>query len=60
MPDAGDITVKLEDEVVISGSPATVYVYQGDKLVAQVTADTELQRGADGGLYYAVVLKRET
>lgn len=54
------IRVELKDEIAIRKDPATVLVYDGEQLVAEVVAKVELDRGADGGWYYVVKLEKKT
>lgn len=50
------IRVELAQESVVSNTPASVRVYQGEELVTEVVAEIVLQQGADGGHYNAVAL----
>jgi hypothetical protein len=52
-----NIRVEIESEIATSKDPAQVLVYDGDKLVAKVTADVESKQGADDGFYPCVMLK---
>lgn len=52
------VRVEVESEEGTSRCPARVLVYEGDQLVVEVVARTELKRGADGGWYRCVTLKK--
>ncbi len=52
------VKVELEQEVGTSHHPARVIIYDGNQLVEEVTAKVELKKGADGGWYHCVTLKK--
>ena len=56
---ATHVRIETQDEQVILGKPARVYVYEGNKLVTVVTAKVEPRQGADGGDYPSVTLKKQ-
>lgn len=51
--------VEIESESGTSRAPASVKVYEGDKLVTTIIATVEMKQGADGGLYPCVTLKQQ-
>jgi len=53
------IRVEIVSESGTSLDPAKVFVYENDRLVAEVVAEIELKQGADGGLYSCVTLKKK-
>ena len=52
------VTVNILSEIATSREPARIMVYEGDKLVAEVTAEIHDEQGADGGIYSVVKLKK--
>ena len=50
------IRVETKSEIAIYSEPATVKVFDGEKLVAEVTAIIQHEQGADGGYYNVVKL----
>lgn len=60
MAGSGKIRVEVESEEGCSERPASVRVFENNKLIVEVTATTELKPGADSNLYPCVTLtKRE-
>jgi len=55
-----EIRVEFKSQVVISGEPASVRVFRGEELIAEIVAEIELQRGADSGFYHSVKLTKVT
>lgn len=53
-----EISVEIRSEIATSRDPARVLIYDGKRLVAEVTAEVELKSGADGGYYHCVTLKK--
>lgn len=53
------IRVEIRSGVATSDKPATVLVYEDDRLIAQVVAEIEHLPGADGGHYPCVILKKQ-
>ena len=52
--------VELTSETGTGSQIASVSVFDdAGRLHAYITADRELRKGADGGLYYRIILKRE-
>jgi hypothetical protein len=51
------IRVVLNSERAISRDPATVEVYDGDRLVSRVTVRMVHEQGADGGWYSVAKLE---
>lgn len=54
-----EVRIELKSQVGTSHDPATVRVYVGEKLISEVVASIEQQKGADGGLYPCVTLKEK-
>lgn len=55
-PDS-EVRVELRSESVALGTPATIKFYVDGQLRAEIWAEVESQKGADGGQYPAVVLR---
>ncbi len=53
-----NIRVEIESEGGCSRAPASVKVYDDDKLIMEVIAKIEPQKGADGGWYNCVTLEK--
>jgi len=53
-----NVRVEIESEIATSSRPARVLVYEGDRLVEEITAEVELKQGADDGYYHCVTLKK--
>ena len=52
------VTIELQEEQVLFGTPARVLIYDERKrLVHEIVATLGRQQGADGGWYQAVTLK---
>jgi hypothetical protein len=54
------IRIEITQEWVSVGIPARVRIYEGDRLIAEVTGKIGYQVGADGGIYHAVVLEQSS
>lgn len=52
---AGPVTIKAEDEQIACNRGARVILCEGTNLVVEVLAKIEKQKGADGGLYDAII-----
>lgn len=52
------VEINFESEGCISGKPAKVEIYENGKIIAIIEGKTELQPGADRGLYHCTVLKQ--
>lgn len=53
------IRIEIKSEIATSDHPARVLVYQGNRLIEEITAQIELKQGADGGYYPCVNLSRK-
>lgn len=51
----GPVTIKAEDEQIACNRGARVILCEGTNLVVEIIAKTEKQKGADGGLYDAII-----
>lgn len=52
------IRIECNSEVATSSKPATVRIYESERLVAEVTAAIQQEKGADGGYYDVVKLTK--
>lgn len=53
----GQIRIEIESQVGTSRNPASIHIYEGDRLIAEIVASTSLQPGADGGYYDCIILE---
>lgn len=51
----GPVTIKAEDEQIACNRGARVILCEGTNLVVELLAKIEKQKGADGGLYDAII-----
>lgn len=54
-----NIRVELKSQEGTSHDAATVKIYSGERLIAEITASIEQKHGADGGLYPCVILREK-
>ena len=53
------VRVEIGSESGTSYDPAKMLVYEDDRLVCEVIAEIEMKKGADGGWYHCVTLKKQ-
>lgn len=53
------IRIEISSETPLSPKPARIAIYDGEKLLAEVTANVERMMGADGAFYPCVALKKK-